>query len=239
MYDFLAQSLSRLQGLIESQRDAIDLAVEKMLEAVAADRLIFAFGTGHSHMVPMELFGRAGGLANVAAMLDSCVLNGGGATRSGRLERLHGLADILWDEYQISKGDLLLIVSNSGLNAVIVEMAQRARAEGVYCIALTSLEQSRANTSRHPSGAKLYELADLVIDNGAPNGDALLRYGELGTGSFSSLSGIAIAQVLVAETVRRGVELGIDVPLYQSQNTDRATGNEALFARYKPRIKHL
>ncbi|WP_432722628.1 SIS domain-containing protein [Jeongeupia wiesaeckerbachi] len=239
MYDFLAQSLPRLQRLIESQHAAIDLAAEKMVAAIGADRLIFAFGTGHSHMVPMELFGRAGGLANVAAMLDDCVLNGGGATRSSRMERLPGLADILWDEYGIAKGDLLLIVSNSGLNASVVEMAQRARAEGVYCVALTSLEQSRANTSRHPSGAKLYELADLVIDNGAPDGDALLRYGELGTGSFSSLSGIAIAQILVAETVRRCVACGIDVPLYQSQNTDRVTGNAALFARYKPRIKHL
>ncbi|GLS05763.1 hypothetical protein GCM10007860_29200 [Chitiniphilus shinanonensis] len=239
MYAFIEQAVPRLQAVLELQRAAIDQAVEKIVEAVAADRLLYAFGTGHSHMIPMELFGRAGGLANVCAMLDESILNGAGATRSSRMERLSGLADILWDEYGVASGDVLLLVSNSGLNASVVEMAQRARAEGVFCIALTSLTQSRANTSRHPSGAKLYQLADVVIDNGAPDGDALLHYGGLGTGAFSSFVGIAVAEVLVAETVRRCVERGIAVPLFQSQNTDRVTDNDALFRRYKPRIRHL
>ncbi|WP_169307364.1 sugar isomerase domain-containing protein [Chitiniphilus eburneus] len=239
MLDYITASLPRVQALIERQQDALSQAAERMVEAVAADRLIYAFGTGHSHMIPMELFGRAGGLANAAAILDDTILNGAGATRSSRMERLPGLADILWDEFGVSAGDVMLIVSNSGLNASVVEMAQRARRESVYCIAITSLQQSQANTARHASGAKLYQVADLVIDNGAPDGDALLHYGDLGTGAFSSLSGIAIAQTLVAETVRRCVERGIEVPLYQSQNTDRRTGNDALFARYKPRIRHL
>ena len=94
-------------------------------------------------MIPIELFIRAGGLANVNAMLDPDTVTMSGAMRNSSIERLPGMADIVWDNYSIQSGDIILIVSNSGRNAVPIEMALRAKKEGITSIALTSLEQSK------------------------------------------------------------------------------------------------
>ena len=125
-------------------------------------------------MIGIELFARAGGLGNVNALLDPDALTSNGAQRSCALEKLPGLADIIYDSYKIEKGDIMIVTSNSGRNAVPIEMAMRCKKEGVFCIAVTNLAQSQATTSRHPSGKKLYEFADCVLDTCVPSGDALL-----------------------------------------------------------------
>lgn len=131
---------------------------------------------------------------------------------------------------------MLFIVSNSGRNAAIVEMALKAKEEGVFSVAITSMEQSKANVSLHPSGQKLYQLVDVALDNGAPDGDALMKYGDYVTGPLSTLTGVIPIQSLICECVRLCNERGIPVPLFQSQNTERKTNNEALFDRYASRI---
>ncbi len=94
-------------------------------------------------MIGIEMFARAGGLANVEAMLDNTILTNFGAQRGGSIERLSGLAEIIWDDYKIEEGDIILIVSNSGRNAVPIEMAMLAQEKGIYTIALTSLKHSK------------------------------------------------------------------------------------------------
>lgn len=236
--DYLQNCLPHINKVLSQQRQA-EQVVERMVKTIRDDGIIFAFGTGHSHMIPMEMFGRAGGLANVCAMLDETVLNGGGARRSSRMEKLPGLADVIWQSTPPGPKDMLFIVSNSGRNAAIVEMALKAKEEGVFSVAITSMEQSKANVSLHPSGQKLYQLVDVALDNGAPDGDALMKYGDYVTGPLSTLTGVILIQSLICECVRLCNERGIPVPLFQSQNTERKTNNEALFDRYASRIPHF
>ena len=233
--DYLQNCLPHINKVLSQQRQA-EQVVERMVKTIRDDGIIFAFGTGHSHMIPMEMFGRAGGLANVCAMLDESVLNGGGARRSSRMEKLPGLADVIWQSTPPAPKDMLFIVSNSGRNAAIVEMALKAKEEGVFSVAITSMEQSKANVSLHPSGQKLYQLVDVALDNGAPDGDALMKYGDDVTGPLSTLTGVILIQSLICECVRLCHERNIPVPLFQSQNTERKTNNEALFDHYASRI---
>lgn len=233
--DYFQTSLPQINNILISQKDRLEQVAEQMAKTIANDGIIYAFGTGHSHMISMELFGRAGGLANVCAMLDETVLNGGGARRSSKMERLSGLADIIWENTPPNSNDMIFIVSNSGRNAAIVEMALRAQKESVFTVAITSLTQSSANVSLHASGKKLYQLADVVLDNGAPDGDAQMHYGEYVTGPLSTLTGVILINSLLCESVRLCHERNIPVPLFQSQNTERKTSNEALFGRFSSR----
>ena len=233
--DYFQNCLPHINKVLSQQRQA-EQVVERMVKTIRDDGIIFAFGTGHSHMIPMEMFGRAGGLANVCAMLDESVLNGGGARRSSRMEKLPGLADVIWQSTPPGPQDMLFIVSNSGRNAAVVEMALKAREEGVFSVAITSMEQSKANVSLHPSGQKLYQLVDVALDNGAPDGDALMKYGDDVTGPLSTLTGVILIQSLICECVRLCHERNIPAPLFQSQNTERKTNNEALFDHYASRI---
>ena len=111
----------------EKNRDVIKQLAEKFAENIENDKIIHTFGTGHSHMLGIELFARAGGLGNVDAMLDPDTLTSFGAQRSGAMEKTPGVADVVYDSYNIEPGDIMIITSNSGRNAMPIEMAMRCR----------------------------------------------------------------------------------------------------------------
>ena len=235
MYEYIIKSQQLISQMVEAQEAEIETAITTMMSVIENRKMIYAFGTGHSHMIPMELFARAGGLANASAMLDESILIGAGARRSSEFERLPGLAQVIWNRYPISQGDMIFIVSNSGLNAAPVEMAQLAKQNGVYSVALTSLTQSRENSARLERGDKLYQLTDLVLDNFAPNGDCLMASG----GSVSSIAGISLMQIIVTEAVSRCEDKGLVVERYHSQNTDKKTDNNAIFNKFEAKVRHL
>ncbi|MFP4079004.1 MAG: sugar isomerase domain-containing protein, partial [Candidatus Izemoplasmataceae bacterium] len=132
----------------------------------------------------------------------------------------------------------MIIVSNSGRNPVPVQMALRAKKEGLKLIVITSLTHSKSCESRDKSGKKLYELGDIVIDNCVPQGDALLHVGEVGTGPASTIAGSFIVNSIVADTVEKLDKANIEIPIFVSQNTDHYN-NDHLYAKYKHRIKHM
>lgn len=238
MFEYVDKITAHLLALATSQATPITTAAQWFAQAIVDEHLIHAVGTGHSQMVAMELFTRASGLANVNTILDDLVLSTSGARRGGAIERVSGLADILWEKYDIRPADVLLIVSNSGRNALPIELALRAKREGVKTIAITSLAQSRQYPSRHASGQKLYELADLVIDNGVPSGDGLLHIGGHLTGPVSSMAGILLVNTIATEAMKLAAAQGVALPVYHSQNVD-GPSNEALYAKYASRVKHL
>lgn len=238
MFEYVEKINAQLLTLATRQAQQITTAAEWFAQAIVNERIIHAFGTGHSQMVAMELFTRASGLANVNTVLDDLVMSVSGARRGGALERVSGLADIVWDKYDVRPADVLLIVSNSGRNAMPIEMALRAKKEGVKTIAITSLTQSKQYPSRHASGHKLYELVDLVIDNGVPSGDGLMRIGSHLTGPVSSMAGILLVNTIATEAMKLAAAQGATLPIYHSQNVD-GPSNEALYAKYEGRVKHL
>jgi uncharacterized phosphosugar-binding protein len=237
-FTYMKHAIALLEKIDQEQGEQMKLAAEWVADNIREDRMIHVFGTGHSHMIGIEMFVRAGGLANVNAMLDPDVLTSNGARRSGALEKLPGLADILYDQYDICTGDIMIVISNSGRNAMPIEMAMRAQKEGVKVIALTNLKQSEQITSRHPSGKRLFECADLVIDSCVPFGDAMMEVGGLPTAPGSTLSGVATINVIVNEAMMALAKEGHPLPVFASQNVD-GFDNDALYDKYIGRVRHI
>lgn len=232
------KSLDHLKQIAHHSEGQIKKAALWIADTLEQDRIIHTFGTGHSNMIALELFVRAGGLANVNAMLDSLGMTAEGARRSADIERVEGLARIIWNQHRITKGDIMIVISNSGRNALPIEMALLAKESDLPLIAITSMEQTLKYPSRHSSGLKLYEIADLVIDNRVPSGDGLLTIEGNLTGAISSLAGIFAVNLIASEGMKIAAERGIKLPIYYSQNID-GYSNESLYQKYEGRIKHL
>lgn len=231
----------QIEDAVTTQADALERAAHLVSQALAVDRFLFAFGTGHSHMLAEEIFYRAGGLARAAAILDPPLMLHQGAAASSRQEQQTGYAATLLDRYPVTAGDVLVIASNSGRNAVPVEMALIARERGLRTIAITSLQHSRAFPSRHPSGQRLFEIADVVLDNQALPGDAAVDLPGLPRriGPTSSVAGILLLNFTVIRAVELLLAQGIVPDVYASSNADVPGWNEQLIARYQSRIRHL
>ncbi|GAA0871763.1 sugar isomerase domain-containing protein [Gangjinia marincola] len=238
MFEYLDEIKKLIDKLSATQSEKLKTASRMVAKIVADDGIIHTIGTGHSQMIAMEMFGRASNIANVNAIMDDLVLLTGGARRSAEIEQVSGIAEILWNNYKIQKSDLIIVISNSGRNAIPIEMAIKARNEGLKVIAITSLEQSQKYESRHKSGKRLFEIADLVIDNCVPSGDGVMKSDQKLIGPASSVLGILIVNILTTEAIKINRKQGISVPIFQSQNIDE-TDNDRLYERFESRIKHL
>ncbi|HEV8572344.1 MAG TPA: SIS domain-containing protein [Actinomycetota bacterium] len=239
---FFGVATEALEHVERTQLPEIQRAADLLASRLLAGGVVHVFGTGHSEAFAMELAGRAGGLAPFHAMtLQDLAFRG---TRSAddvldpTLERDPAVARELLALHDVRKKDAFVVVSNSGRNGSTVEMARAAGERGLPVVAVTSLDHTRRVSSRHPSGKRLFEVADVVIDNGAPFGDAVL---ELESGvrvcAVSSLTGAFIAQALTAEITRRYLDAGKEPPVLVSANVDGADERNAeLRRRYEGRI---
>ncbi|HEX6073945.1 MAG TPA: SIS domain-containing protein [Micromonosporaceae bacterium] len=240
---YLGQVKSLMARLGESQLESIGKAAGLIADAVAAGGVVQAFGSGHSEALAMEIAGRAGGLvpSNRLAIRD-LVIHGGAPVdvlHDPKLERDPGVAHRLYELANIRPEDVFVIASNSGINGSVVELALLVKERGHGLVAVTSAEQSRKLPPRHPSGRRLAELADVVLDNGAPYGDALLPLSNGGAVcAVSSITGALLAQMVTAEVVRRMLEAGHTPPVYLSANVPGGDEhNQALESRYAGRIR--
>ncbi|MEV4267618.1 SIS domain-containing protein [Kribbella sp. NPDC049584] len=218
--EYFGKALAIAHQAAETQLGAIRVAAGLVAEALAGGKRFWVFGTGHSHALAEELYGRAGGLADVRAILEPGLMLHEGLQKSSLLERLPGLAAVLLEVNQLASGDVVLIASNSGRNAVPVEFALGARERGAQVIALTSLAHTTSTTSRAPGGQRLFETADVVIDNCGVPGDALIEVPgspEL-TGATSTTVGAMLVQALTVEIVTRLAERGETPNVLRSLN---------------------
>lgn len=238
MFEYSSKLIQALEQLFVDNQQAIHQASQLFAEAIIHDNMIQVLGTGHSHMVGLEGFIRAGGLGNINAILDSTVLTSDGALRGSKLEKLNGLAEILWQEQAIGADDVIVVVSNSGRNALPVEFAQLAKQQGHKVIAITSVEQSSQYPSRHVSGKKLMDIADIVLDNKVPSGDGLCEINRRTTGAFSSISGMALINTLCTEAQKIALEQGAEPLIFCSQNVD-GFNNDDVYAHFKGRLKSM
>ena len=232
---FFEHAQRKLQQVLEQEMPNIRAAAELVTESCAQGGKFYVFGSGHSHMIAEELYLRAGGLALVHAILPPELMLHEMPSKSTYLERVEGYAQSLVELYRVEEKDTILVISNSGRNAVPVEMCLAARAKGAKVIALTSMQHSSGCTSRHSSGKKMYEIADVTIDNQVEPGDAAFPIEGLDTpiGPTSSITGITIAQALVCQVVDNLVQAGIEPPVFKSSNVDGGDAhNNRMFETY-------
>jgi uncharacterized phosphosugar-binding protein len=237
-------ALAPIMARVAEQADGpVQEAAELVVASLRAGGVVQAFGTGHSEALAMEVAGRAGGLvpSNRIALRDVVIFGGDPpeALGDGLLERDPSIARRLYDLAAPSPADVFVIGSNSGVNGAVVELAGLVKERGHPLIAVTSFAHSAAVGSRHPSGAKLLDHADVALDNGAPYGDAVLPMPGGGTAcAVSSITAALLAQLVVAEVVRRLLQAGEAPPVYVSANVPGGyEHNSTLEARYAGRIR--
>jgi uncharacterized phosphosugar-binding protein len=240
VFEALSKSIVEVK---ESQLHTIRTVAHLLADKIQHDGVIHIFGTGHSKAFAMELSNRAGGLVPMHAMSIDDLMRFGKRTvddiNDPTLERDANVALELLECYDIRDTDAAILVSNSGRNGSMVEMAIQLKHRGLPVVCVTSLAHTTQVTSRHPSGKRLFEVADYVIDNCSPFGDAALHDDRLATKvcSLSSITGAVIAQVLTAEMTKCLLESGFPVPVFMSANVDGADShNEAVRKKYEGRL---
>ncbi|RCG27098.1 sugar isomerase domain-containing protein [Sphaerisporangium album] len=239
-----AQEAERLvHEVAASQAGAVREAAALLGACLRGGGVIHAFGSGHSEAIAMEIAGRAGGLVptNRLALRDLVLYGGEPASvlGSAELERDPSVARRVYDLAPVRPEDAFVLISSSGVNGSVVELASIVKERGHGLVALTSVRHSGEMKSRHPSGLKLMDLADVVLDNGAPYGDAVVPIPGGGTfGAVSTITSALLAQMVVAEIVRGLLEAGETPPIYRSANVVGGDEhNRALESRYAGRIR--
>jgi len=239
-FDLAIEALAKAR---DTQSEPIQRAAEVMVNAIQGGQSLFSFGASHSFITTEELVYRTGGLMLINPIYPHGMnLFVRPLTATSAMERVLGLGSQMLESSPAREGDVLLLTSASGRNAVIIDMALAAREMGIKTIGLTSVAYTTGVSSRHPSGKKLAGLCDVVIDNCVPYGDAAVSIEGLDqkVGPLSSVTGCAIVNALVAEVVGRLVERGIEPPVFVSANLDGGDERNArLLAENRERIHYM
>lgn len=239
------QYIEKVEQLIKQckeQMGKINEGAQLIAHSIKRDGVLHVFGCGHSQMYAEEIFYRAGGLVPVNPILEPSLSLRPSAPKSTWFERLEGYASLIWDNEETRPEEVVLIASTSGRNAVPVEMALEAKKRGLFVIALTSSLFSEGVESRHPSGKKLLDIADVVLDGKAPKGDAVMAFAPLKVkfGPVSSVVGFTLIQALIVEVVYKLAQEGVKPPIWVSSNLDEGDAiNRAHINAYKKRITCL
>ena len=223
-----------LRRTLDTQQPAMEEAARHIADCFRAGGMLYTFGTGHGHLLALEIFYRAGGMARVCPILDEKLMLHISAAGSSLEERDEKWVPALLQKYPIQKGDVLLAISNSGRNAVPVLLAKAARERGAFVIALTSMQHTSAVTARNRENLRLFEAADLVIDNGGVLGDAAIKAADGAmVGPTSTAVGAAILQAIVCRVKELSLSEGFEADFFRSSNVDGGDEwNEKLIERY-------
>lgn len=208
----LADMLTRNEAVFEKLADAV-------VTSVQAGGSLLVFGSGHSAIFPLEVYHRAGGPSFVIPVVADYLLPTAGPPIVRLLERTPGAATALLDRVQPRPGEMLWLASQSGINAAVVDLALQSKARKLVPVAFTSLAHSRAVASRHPSGKRLFEVCDEVVDLGAPVGDAAIPLAPgVAGGPLSTLCTILAAHSILTAAMARLEAAGVHC-VYVSVNT--------------------
>ena len=248
---FLDRAQALLKDIAESQAEATRQAATACADSISAGKLVFTFGTGHGGIPALEAFPRSGSIIGFRAIVElpiallHHVWGDMGVPQYRFLHRQEGYGQAILESHRVGVGDTLILFSHSGINAVILDMALTAREQGLKVIGVTSRPHSSQVTPRHSSGLHLYEAADIVIDTGAPLGDACIEIEGLGdpVGAVSTVLTVAVMHAIIVETaavmVERGqqphVEVNLNLPREGSAREQNDAGYAELWRRLSAR----
>jgi uncharacterized phosphosugar-binding protein len=217
----------------ESNAPAIARLAPIIGQSIANGGVVHTFGSGHSELISREIIGRAGGLVCVTGIIDPT---------GGFIENLPGYGEKLvarYDrQYQLIAGEVAIVISNSGKNASPIDVALYAKSKGLTVVGLSCLAMSKAAVSQHPSGKRLFEVVDHVLDNGGVPGDAIVELGDgISAGPTSTLIGCSVLNWLMLSTAEWLKSNGHPLPVLRSQNQPGAIEyNRELGAHYRGRL---
>lgn len=230
---FFEEAETIMKDLEDTQKQNISEAAQLISASIQKGGILQAFGSGHSYAGAIEICGRAGGLIPSKVIKEPA---------EGIYEAIEGVGTALMKKVRVDPEDVVVLISNSGRNPLIIEIAETIKENGNKLIVVTALDISKSSTSRHSSGKLLYEYADVVLDNRSKFGDAALTVEGLKTSvcGTSSLSTVLLLQQVMYEAISDMVEKGYNPPVYQSANIDGGREyNEALESQYGDRIWHM
>jgi len=232
-----------LKNVLATQHDAMEKAAQILKNASINGHNIYAFGCSHAGLITLDLYYRTGGMATINPVrAPGLCLDVDPATLTSQMERLEGYGRIIMDALQLSSGDVVIIHSVSGRNNVTVDAALRARERNAIVIALTNMAMSTQVKSRHPSGLKLYQTTDVVLDNCGTLGDASLSIPGLPdhVGPTSTAIGATILNAVVARAIALITEESHIAPVFISANLDGGDEHNArILDEFKDHIFYM
>ena len=248
MIEYFRVAKGLLEQLQETQQATIAQAAERCASSIGSGKLVHLFGTGHGSFPALEAFPRSGSLvgfhpiAELPITLLHHVYGDMGVPQYRFLHRQEGYGRAILEGHRLDPADTLVLFSHSGINPVVLDMALMAKEKGMALVGVTSRPHSQATASRHSSGKKLYEVADVVIDTGAPLGDACVRLDGLDdpVAAVSSMLVMTVVDAMIAETARILVERGtpphVEVNLNLPREGSARAQNDAGYAELWRRI---
>ncbi|HZQ10096.1 MAG TPA: SIS domain-containing protein [Anaerolineae bacterium] len=215
---YLSEIANIITKITETQMASIEKAAQICANTILNDGLVFCWGGGHSRMSVEEMFPRIGSYPGFYPMVELAltfytnVIGADGLPQSFFLERQERYADAILANYEFGPHDSMICFSSTGINGLVIEMALQAKARGLPVIAVTSVAHANSTISRHSSGKRLHQVADVTIDNCTPPGDAVIDLPGLKykVSPTSTIGAVAVVNALKARTaefmVQRGVE---------------------------------
>ncbi|OFZ55795.1 MAG: hypothetical protein A2428_16730 [Bdellovibrionales bacterium RIFOXYC1_FULL_54_43] len=216
---YASVAIPHLEGLVVRNKAVMERLSARLAADVEAGRSLLVFGSGHSAMFPMELYHRAGGASFVIPVFADFLLPTAGPPVVRLFERTPGAATAVLNRVEPRPGEMLWMASQSGINGAGVDLALEAKKMGLFTVAFTSVVHSSAVKSRHPSGKRLFEVCDEVIDLGGFVGDAAIRISEsVSAGPLSTLGTVLMGHSIVLAAAARLERNGRSC-IYTSVNT--------------------
>lgn len=243
---YLSSVIEIFNRIENTQSENIKKAADLMADCTKKGGIIHAFGAGHSHLVAEDVFWRGGTLANIHAILEPGITGHVEITKSEYMEKLEGIGKIIVDYHRLNSPDIIIVISNSGNNIVPIDVAIEASKRGVKVIAITSLDYTNHLKTLHPSGHKLKDVADVVIDNCCPIGDAVLSFKDLPMkiGAVSTVAGTLIVHSLIVQAVENLLKQGVRPDVYfngslMANSKEVEEYNKKIIDKYYLRIRNL
>lgn len=223
---FLSALNEVINRVEETQMENIGQAAEWVADAAAEERFGVLFGSGHSYMPTADTFPRIGSfpawlpIHELSTSYIASISGNQGLRQSIFIEKVEGFGDVIMENYLLDPRDVMITISNSGVNPVGIDVALNARDQGLKTVAITSLDHSKSSESRHSTGKRLFEVCDLTIDTCVPEGDALIDVDgfKAKIGGVSTILAMIIMQTLAAEVAGELSDRGISLPVYPSHN---------------------